>query len=127
MAGHKSNRNAEDIRRELSAILYEMKDPRISENFISIVRVDVASDLSNCKVYISSMKGIEKSKEASKVLGKSSGFVRHELGSRLKLRHVPTLQFYATDSIEYSANISKILNTLDIKEDENEDNENDHQ
>ena len=66
---------------------------------------------------------IEKAKEAVKGLKSASGFIRRELGHRLKLRHVPELIFNATDSIEYSANISRILNSLDIKEDEEENDE----
>ncbi len=57
------------------------------------------------------------------ILKSASGFIRRELGHRLHLRHVPELIFHATDSIEYSANISRILNSLDIKEDEEENDE----
>lgn len=117
MAGHRIDRTTEDVKRELTAILREMKDPRVSENFISVVRAEVTNDLSYCKVYISSMKGADKAKEAVKALKAASGFIRRELGHRLKLRHVPQPIFEATDSIEYSANISRILNDLDIKED----------
>ena len=49
---------------------------------------------------------------AVKGLKSAAGFIRRELGHQLKLRHVPELIFKATDSIEYSANISKILNDL---------------
>ena len=56
----------------------------------------------------------------------AAGFVRKELGSRLRLRHTPAPLFYATDSIEYSAGINKILNELDIpEEEEEEENEED--
>lgn len=123
MAGHRMGRTTEDIRRELTAILREMKDPRISDNMISIVRVDVTNDLSYCSVYVSSMYGIEKSKEAAKALKNAAGFVRKELGHRLNLRHVPAPLFYATDSIEYSANINKMLSNLDIPEEEEREDE----
>lgn len=116
MAGHRMGRTTEDIRRELTAILREMKDPRISDNMISIVRVEVTNDLSYCSVYVSSMYGIEKGKEAAKALKNAAGFVRKELGHRLSLRHVPAPLFYATDSIEYSANINRMLSNLDIPE-----------
>lgn len=124
MAGHRMGRTTEDIRRELTAILREMKDPRISDNMISIVRVDVTNDLSYCSVYVSSMYGMEKSKEAAKALKNAAGFVRKELGHRLNLRHIPAPLFYATDSIEYSANINKMLSNLDIPGEEGEDEQN---
>lgn len=123
MAGHRMGRTTEDVKRELTAILREMKDPRISDAMVSVVRVEVTNDLSYCSVYVSSMYGMEKSKAAAKALKNAAGFVRKELGNRLKLRHVPAPLFYATDSIEYSANINKLLNDLDIPEEEVEADE----
>ena len=122
MASHRMGRTTEDIKRELTAVLRELKDPRVANAMISIVRVEVSNDLSYCKVYVSAMEGLDRAKEAVKGLKSASGFSRHEIGSRLTLRHVPTMIFEATDSIEYSANISHILSELDIKDDE-EDNE----
>ena len=111
MPSHRMGRTTEDIRRELSAIFRELKDPRV-QGLISIVRVDVTSDLSYCTVYISAMGGIEQAKNAVAGLKSAAGFIRHELGTRLHLRHVPEMIFKATDSIEYSANISKMLHDL---------------
>lgn len=126
MSTHRMGRTTEDIKRELTAILREMKDPRVKDSMLSIVRVDVTNDLSYCSIYISSMYGMETSKNAVKALKNASGFVRKELGHRLNLRHTPAPLFYATDSIEYSANINQILNNLDIPpEEENEDENND--
>ena len=119
MANYKLGRTTEDIKRELTAIFRELKDPRVKDCFLSIVRVDLTNDLSYCTVNVSAMEGLDRAKEALEGLRSASGFIRRELGSRLSLRHVPTLIFKATDSIEYSANISKILSSLDIKEDEN--------
>ncbi|MBQ4128209.1 MAG: 30S ribosome-binding factor RbfA [Ruminococcus sp.] len=121
MANHKIGRTTEDIKRELTAIFRELKDPRVTEVFLSIVRVEVTNDLSYCTVYVSALEGLEKAKGACKGLDSASGYIRRELGHRLKLRHVPSLIFTATDSIEYSAEISRILNSLDIKENDNED------
>ena len=112
MASHRIGRTTEDIKRELTAIFRELKDPRV-QGLISIVRVEVTSDLSFCTVYISAMGGMEQAKTAVTGLKSAAGFIRHELGSRLKLRHVPELVFKATDSIEYSANISRILHDLE--------------
>ncbi len=111
MASHRMGRTTEDIKRELTAIFRELKDPRV-QGLISIVRVDVTSDLSYCTVFVSAMEGIERAKQAVTGLKSASGFIRHELGARLELRHVPELIFKATDSIEYSANISRMLNDL---------------
>lgn len=115
MPSFKIGRTTEDIRRELSAIQRELKDPRIQGMLLSIVRVEVTNDLSYCTVYVSAMEGMEKAKQAVKGLHSASGFIRRELGRRLQLRHVPELIFKATDSIEYSANISRILHGLETE------------
>ncbi|HBM98874.1 MAG TPA: 30S ribosome-binding factor RbfA [Ruminococcus sp.] len=120
MSGHRIERTTEDIKRELTAIFRELKDPRVQNVFLSIVRVEVTNDLSYCTVQVSAIEGLDKAKEAVKGLKSAAGFIRRELGHRLKLRHVPELIFNATDSIEYSANISRILGGLDISEDEEE-------
>jgi ribosome-binding factor A len=109
MSGHRIDRITEDVHRELTDIFRSLKDPRIS-GMLSIVRVDVSSDLSVAKIYVSSVEGAENTKEAIKGLVIASGFIRHELSARLDIRHTPQLKFIADDSMEYSANISKILN-----------------
>lgn len=123
MASHRIERTTEDIKRELTAIFRELKDPRVQQAFLSIVRVEVTNDLSYCTVQVSAIEGIDRAREAVKGLKSAAGFIRRELGHRLHLRHVPQLIFNATDSIEYSANISRILNSLDINENEDENNE----
>ncbi len=125
MAGHRIERTTEDIKRELTAIFRELKDPRVAGAFLSIIRVDLTNDLSYCTVYISAMEGMDRAKEAAKGLKSASGFIRRELGARLRIRHTPEIIFKATDSIEYSANISRILNGLDIKPDDSGEDEND--
>ena len=123
MASHKIERTTEDIRRELTAIFRELKDPRVTGAFLSIVRVEVTNDLSYCTVHVSAIEGLDKAKEAVKGLKSASGYIRRELGHRLRLRHVPELIFTATDSIEYSAHISRVLNSLDISESEDGEDE----
>ena len=129
MANHRSDRMSEDIQRELAAILREMKDPRLHDGIISVVRCDMAHDLSFCRVYISSMNGLDTAKKAVAALRNAQGFIRRELGTRLRLRYAPALAFEATDSIEYSANISRILMDIDLKpeaEDPEDDDETDN-
>ena len=115
MPSHKMGRTTEDIRREISAVLRELKDPRVSGCLLSVVRVEVTNDLSYCTGYVSAMEGMDAANNAVKGLKSAAGYIRREIGARLKLRHVPEMIFKATDSIEYSANISRILNDLDKK------------
>lgn len=113
MPSFKLGRTTEDIHRELSAILREVKDPRVKDCLLSVVRAEVTNDLSYCTVYISTMEGLSRTKEAVQGLKSAAGFIRRELGRRLSLRHVPQLIFKATDSIEYGTHISKLLHDLE--------------
>ncbi len=126
MANFRADRMSEDIQREIAAILREMKDPRLHNGIISVVRCETAHDLSYSKVYISSMNGLDTAKEAVKALKNAQGFIRRELGTRLKLRYAPALAFEATDSIEYSANISRMLGSIQYTQTD-ENNEQDEE
>ena len=113
MAGFKINRVTSDIRLCLSELLREVKDPRVSK-MLSIVKLDVTGDMSYATVYVRAIEGSEKTAESVKALNKSAaGYIRRELGSRLKLRKVPELRFIADNSIENSAHISKIIESFD--------------
>ncbi len=111
MAGYKINRVTSDIKIALSELLREVKDPRVSK-LLSIVKIDVSGDLSYATVYISAIEGFEATVNSVKALKGAAGFLRRELGARLKLRKVPELRFVADDSIEQSANISKIIDSF---------------
>ena len=111
MASFKAGRLGEDIKRELTAIFRELKDPRIAE-FITIVRVDLSNDLSHCKVYVSCFEGMDKARESVKGLTSAAGFIRRELFHRLPMRKSPELKFIADDSIRHSAEINETLKGL---------------
>ena len=111
MAGYKINRVTSDVKIALSELLREVKDPRVSK-LLSIVKVDVSGDLSYATVYVSAIEGFEETVSSVKALKGAAGFLRRELGARLKLRKVPELRFVADDSIEQSANISKIIDSF---------------
>ncbi len=111
MAGYKIDRIASDIKIALSEMFRELKDPRIS-SLLSIVKINVSGDLSYAKVYVSAIEGKKATEESVKGLKNAAGYLRRELGGRLSLRKVPELRFVADDSIEQSAHISRIINSL---------------
>ena len=117
--GFRVDRTSEDLKRELTDIIRHVKDPRVS-SILTIIKVDLSNDMSHCKVYVSSLEGMEKAKEAAKGLNHANGFIKHEVNARIKMRRIPDFHFIADDSTEYSAGIAKILNSLDIKQDEDE-------
>lgn len=112
-------RTSEDIKRELTDIMHHIKDPRVS-SLLTIIKVELSNDMSHCKIYISSLEGMDKAKEAVKGLNNANGFIKHEINTRIKMRRVPDFHFIPDDSTEYSADIARILNSLDIQHDEDE-------
>ncbi len=106
------NRVAEEIKRELVAIIRsELKDPRV-DGLVSVTDVEVTSDLSYAKVFISKYGSESSRQDALKGLEKAAGFIRSELSKRLKLRYMPELIFVLDDSLEYGAKIETILNNI---------------
>ena len=119
MANYRRGRINDEVKKELSMILREVKDPRISDAFISITAVEVSGDLKFAKVYYSAMMGDKK--EVAKGLKSSAGFIRREIARRLNLRMTPEFSFYEDHSIEHGAHISKLLNGIEISPEEDDD------
>ena len=112
MPSHKSQRTAEDIKRELAVVMQEVKDPRVRGKLLTVVRVNVSSDSTYAKVYISDLNGIEGAKEAAAALNNAAGFLRGEIARNLHLRKAPELKFIADDSIAHGMEIIKELEQL---------------
>jgi ribosome-binding factor A len=94
----------------------EIKDPRIPE-FTSIVSVEVAPDLKNCKAYVSVLGDDEKAAEALEGLKSAAGFIRNRLARELNLRNTPDIHFYLDQSIAYGVDMSKKIDEV-IRADE---------
>ncbi|MDE7121282.1 MAG: 30S ribosome-binding factor RbfA [Oscillospiraceae bacterium] len=122
MPSFKNNRMAEDIHRELTDIFRLVKDPRVS-NMLSVVRVELAGDGSHCKVYVSSLYGLEDTRQSVKGLRSAAGFIRRELFSRLKMRKSPELEFIADDSIARGAEVTRKLDQIQIDSENSENPE----
>ena len=121
MASNKILRINEDIQRVLSDRLRQIKDPRVTgHGLVTVVNVDTTGDLRWCKVYLSVIGEINE-KEFKKGLKSASGWLKRELGSALNLRYTPELVFEIDHSIEYGAHISDVINSLEIKHDDEED------
>ena len=120
MAGNRNARINAEIMKALSEILPTVKDPRLQGCMLSIVRCEATPDLRWCKVYISVL-GSYDAKELKRGFKSVSGFLRRELAHMLTLRYTPELVFEIDDSISYGVHISKLLNDLDIKHDEDEE------
>ena len=108
MPSNRIQRINEEIQRELSDLLRNLKDPRVQNTMISITRVETTPDLRYTKVFVSFLEA-DKAADALKGLKSASGFLRRELGQRLDLRYTPELQFLADDSIAHGAHILDML------------------
>ena len=122
MASNRINRINEEIQKELSSLLRTVKDPRVQDTMISITRVETTPDLRYTKVYVSVLQN-EKSDDAMKGLKSAAGYLRRQLGSNLKLRYSPEIVWALDDSITYGAKMLKLINSLEVKHDEEPDQE----
>ena len=114
----------EEVKKTISDIIREMKDPRISE-MTTVLSADVTNDFKNAKIRISVYADGDVRKSTLEALNHASGFIGRELGMRMDIRRIPKLLFLLDNSIEYSIHISKILNDLNISsgEEDGDDNE----
>ena len=107
----RTDRISEEVKRELSAIVREIKDPRLPM-MSTVVAVKVTKDLKFATAYISFFGGESEKASGLAALKSASGFIRREIGHRLNLRNTPEFTFVADDSIEYGAHINEILKEL---------------
>ena len=122
MPSNKLARTNEDIPFVLSRLIHQVKDPRVQQGRLSVTRVETTGDLRYAKVWLSVL-GLENEKEFKKGLKSAAGWLRRELGNTMSLRYTPELVFEVDHSIEYGAHINEVINSLDIKHDEDEDSE----
>lgn len=113
----RADRVAERIRSELMELLLRgsVRDPAASDVVVSAVRM--TDDLSIARVYVRVLDEIDadRQEEVVDALGRAGGFLRREVGQRLQLRHVPSLEFYWDDVIDSALRIESILD--EIRED----------
>ncbi len=119
MPSNHLNRINEDIRLCVDKLLREVKDPRVHQGLVSVTAVETTGDLKYSKIYLSVL-GLEDEKTMKQGLKSASGWLRRELGQRLRLRNTPELTFIIDHSIEEGAHINSILASLDIKPEETE-------
>lgn len=120
MSSNRINRINEEIQKELSALLRTVKDPRVQDTMISITRVETTPDLRYTKVYVSFLQE-ERVKDAMAGLKSAAGYLRRQLGHNLQLRYSPEIVWSVDDSITYGAKMLKLINSLEVKHDEDSD------
>ncbi len=114
MASNRRGRINDELQRELSDLIRNLKDPRV-QGLISVTHVEATPDLRYATVYISVLEK-EKSAGVLKGLKSAAGFLRRELGASMQLRYTPELIFQEDHSIEKGARVFEILNQLEREE-----------
>ncbi|WP_059170151.1 30S ribosome-binding factor RbfA [Bacillus sp. FJAT-27445] len=121
---HRANRVGEQMKKELSEIIgRKIKDPRIG--FVTVTDVQVTGDLQQATVYISVLGDEEQRENTLKGLATAKGFIRSEIGSRIRLRKTPEIVFEFDESIDYGNRIQSLLTQIhnEDKKGENGDEE----
>lgn len=106
------------IKQEMSKMLLkELKDPRIG--FVTVTDVEMTGDLREAKIYVSIMGGEEQVKNSLEGLNSALGFIRREIGQRVRLRFTPEISFALDTSLDYGDHIQKLL--LQVEGDNKDD------
>ena len=110
------------IKQEMGKMLLkELKDPRIG--FVTVTDVEMTGDLREAKIYVSVMGGEEQVRSSLEGLNSALGFIRREIGQRIRLRFTPEISFALDTSLDYGDHIQKLL--LQVEgENKNVDNTN---
>lgn len=112
---HRATRVGEQMKKELGDIIgRKIKDPRIG--FVTVTDVQVTGDLQQATVYISVLGGEEQRENTLKGLAKAKGFIRSEIGQRIRLRKTPEIIFEFDESFEYGNRINNLLHQLQREE-----------
>lgn len=107
----KRNRQVADlIRREVALLIKAtISDPRLTQ--MMITAVDLSPDLKNARVYYTLPDQVNH-EEVAIALKKASGFVRHELATRIALRYIPQISFCYDDSIARAQHLLSLINEI---------------
>lgn len=91
-------------------IQQELKDPGVG--FVTVTGVDVSADLKRAKIYYSVLGDENSKEESASALKRACGFIQHEIGKRLRLKHTPEISFQFDGSVEYGAHIEELIQKI---------------
>ena len=106
----------EQIRRELAEMIrLELKDPRVS--LVTLTDVEISPDYTHAKVFYTTLAGEEQRQAIERGLKHAAGFLRRELGRRVRIHHTPELHFVYDASVERGSHLSQLIDEA-VKADE---------
>ena len=127
MSQKNMGRLAQDMKREIIAIIGRLKDPRLEGGLITVTRLEVTPDLDNAKVYVSVLGREGGPAEVIEALNRAAGHVRTEVSKKMHIRKAPKFTFIEDDGAAYAAHINEILRELGTSEAASEDAEADEE
>jgi len=121
MSENRVRRVAEQIKKDIGGIInYEIKDPGVAR-ITSVTDVSLSRDLRYAAVYVSIYGSDQEKQETLQALNRAAGFIRSEIGKRIRLRHTPEINFRLDTSIEYGAYIEKVIKSLKEEDEDGHD------
>ena len=107
----RTQRLALQIQHEIGLMLTRnIKDRRIG--FVTVMGVDLSPDLRHAKVFVSAMGTDRQKKESMEALNHASGWIRHELGQRIRMKFLPEIVFRTDTSLDYGERIDRLLDEI---------------
>jgi ribosome-binding factor A len=110
----RTDRITEQIRRDLSELLRQVKDPRVAHllPLVTITDVEITADYTHAKVFYTSLAEADRAKDIAKGLSHAANFLRRELGRRLRIHHIPELHFTFDASVERGSRLSRLIDEV---------------
>ncbi|HET7291550.1 MAG TPA: 30S ribosome-binding factor RbfA [Vicinamibacteria bacterium] len=111
MSGHRRERVAGELRDEIAQIVSRsLKDPRIG--FVTVTRVEVSADLGHAKAFVSVLGDEKQRRESLAGLKQAQGFVRREVGRRVRMRVLPEIQFVYDKGVDATDRVARLLDEV---------------
>ena len=109
--GSRPERVADQIRAEVTEMIArELHDPGVG--FVTVTRVQVSPDLQHARVYYTSLGDETARRNSAQALGRASGFIRRQIGQRLRLRRAPEVHFHVDESIGHQDRVEQLLKEI---------------
>jgi ribosome-binding factor A len=109
--GSRPERVADQIRAEVTTMIArELHDPGVG--FVTVTRVQVSPDLQHARVFYTSLGDDAARKNTARALDRAAGFMRHQIGKRLRLRRAPEVTFVFDESIGHQDRVEQLLKEI---------------
>jgi ribosome-binding factor A len=106
--GRRAERLAEEIREQVARMIAsDLKDPRLG--FVTVTRVELAHDLGHARIHVGVLGSEAEREKSLQALRQASGFVRRELGKRLRIRHIPEVDFRYDKGLDATDRVARLL------------------